>query len=197
MQFSVLPGNSNSLQTLMGTQAVQGGGVTTLATYTDPAAPPGATIRQLLPEYDPYVDPLTMALVPTAYDALVQAARDYVQGNPNAGIPAHYPGETFTDFLNVNTGVTITPDHLFGLQDTAYQAVTGNPAEYLGTSNPSQSLLAALDEVKGLLDTVDLQRQNVFVFLQAQDSWMQTAINNSLGLDALGTIAQAIVNNQS
>ncbi len=49
MQFSVLPGNSNSLLTLMGTQAVQGGGGTTVATYTDPAVPPEATIDQLLP----------------------------------------------------------------------------------------------------------------------------------------------------
>ena len=189
LQFSVLPGNSNSLLTLMGTQAVQGGGGTTVAAYTDPAAPPGATIRQLLPIYDPNVDPLTMAEVPTAYQALVQAGQDYVSRN--------YPSESFTDFLNLNTGVTITPQHLFGLQDQAYQAVTENPAKYLGTASPSKFLLSALNDVHNLLDTVNSLRQNVFAFLQVQDSWIQNEINNILGQNTLSTIAQTIVNNQS
>ena len=69
MQFSVLPGNSNSLLTLMETQTVQGSNGTTVATYTDPAAPPEATIAQLLP---------TVPEATTAYAALVQAAKDYM-----------------------------------------------------------------------------------------------------------------------
>jgi hypothetical protein len=92
LQFSVLPGNSNSLLTLMGSQAVQGGGGTTVASYIDPNAPPPgvtteATINQLLPTSDPQV----AADLWPAYQALVQAANDYVH--------AHYPGESFTDFL--------------------------------------------------------------------------------------------------
>src|SRR5262249_27566436 len=39
-------------------------------------------------------------------------------------------------------------------------------------------------------------RQNVFAFLQAQDTWMQTEINDRLGQNSLNTIAQTIVNNQ-
>ncbi len=140
LQFSVLPGNSNSLLTLMGSQTVQGSGGTTVAAYIDPAAPPGASISQLLPTPDP-------ALELVAYKALVKAAQVYVSQN--------YPGESFTDFLNFNTGVTISPQHLFGLQDRAYQAVQQNPLAYLGTSRPFPGLLAALVEVKGYLDSVD------------------------------------------
>jgi hypothetical protein len=181
LQFSVLPGNSNSLLTLIGTQTVQGGRGTTVAAYTDPAAPPGASISQLLPTPDP-------ALELVAYKALVKAAQVYVSQN--------YPGESFTDFLNVNTGVTISPQHLFGLQDRAYQAVQQNPLAYLGTSRPFPGLLAALVEVKGYLDSVDSLRQNVYAFVQAQDSWIQKEINNILGQNALSTIAQTIVDNQ-
>ena len=181
LQFSVLPGNSNSLLTLVGTQTVQGGGGTTVDAYTDPAAPPGATINQLLPTSDPQV----AAYQQQAYQALVQAAKDIVG-----------PSESFTDFLNLNTGVTITPEHLFGLQDQAYQAVTENPAKYLGTASPSKFLLSALDDVHDLLDTVDSQRQNVYAFVQAQDSWIQNDINNILGQNTLSTIAQTIVDNQ-
>ena len=104
MQFSVLPGNSNSLLTLMGTQTVQGSGGMSVATYTDPAALPGATIDQLLPTSDPEV----AAEQQQAYNALVQAAENLV-GN-SVG---------FTDFLNLNTGVTIDPKILLGLQGNA------------------------------------------------------------------------------
>jgi hypothetical protein len=192
-QFSVLPGNSNSLLTLMGTQAVQGGGGTSMASYIDPTAPsPGvtteATINQLLPGSDPQVTPYLWQ----AYQALVQAAKDYVL--------IHYPSQSFTDFLNVDTGVTITPQDLFGLQDTAYTIVTENKtneAKYLGTDNPSPFLMAALSDVQGVLDGVDTLRQNVYSFLQVQDSWIQNDINNILGQNALSTIAQTIVDNQA
>ena len=181
MQFSVLPGNSNSLLTLIGTQTVQGGGGTTVAAYTDPAAPPGASIIQLLPTRDP-------ALELVAYKALVKAAQVYVRQN--------YPGESFTDFLNLDTAVNISPQHLFGLQDRAYQALQQNPFAYLGTSSESSGLLAALLEVKGYLDSVDSLRQSVYAFVQAQDSWIQNDINNILGQNTLSTIAQTIVDNQ-
>jgi hypothetical protein len=185
LQFSVLPGDSNSLLTLMGTQAVQGGGGTSVASYVDPAAPPGATIDQLLPTDDPQVAEDQQ----TAYQALVKAAKDYVSAN--------YPSESFTDFLNVNTGVTITPQHLFGLQTIADNAVMRNPQEYLGTANPSPGLLSALEDVLGLLNHIDSSRQNVYKFLQVQDSWIQNEINNILGQNTLSTIAQTIVHNQA
>ena len=165
LQFSVFPGDSNSLLTLMGSQAVQGGAAT-VASYIDPAAPPGATINQLLPTSDPRVAKDQQQ----AYQALVQAAKDIVG-----------PSESFTDFLNVNTGVTITPQHLFGLQDTAYNAVIQAPAKYLGTANPSPGLLAALQNVVGLLDRVDSMRQNVMSFLQVQDTGSRTRSITSWG----------------
>src|SRR5262249_16854662 len=126
VQFSVLPGNSNSLLTLMQTETVQGAAGTTAASYVDPAAPPGSPIAQLLPTNDPQHQD-------KAYQALVQAAEDYVS--------AQYPSESFTDFLNIDTGVKITPEHLFGLQKTAYNAVMQDPTKYLHTATPSQGLL--------------------------------------------------------
>jgi hypothetical protein len=172
----------------MGTQAVQGGGVTTLATYTDPAAPPGATINQLLPSSNPQV----AADQQQAYAALVQAAKNLL-GN----------SVSFNDFLNVNLGTTITPQALLGLggdpplQDAAYNLVTQNYYHYLNTATPSQGLLAALDDVHSLLDTVNSLRKNVFLFVQAQDSWIHTEIDNILGAGTLGNIANTIVINQS
>jgi hypothetical protein len=169
----------------MGSQAVQGGGGTTAAAYTDPAAPPGATISQLLPSSDPQVT----ADRQQAYAALVQAAKDYVGAN--------YSSESFTDFLDLNTGVTIKPAHLFGLQTVADAAVLQDQAKYLGTASPSQGLLAALQDVLDLLNRVDAERQNVYAFLVVQDSWIQNYINNLLGQNVLYTIAQTIVDNQS
>ena len=168
MQISVLPGTSNSLLTLMQTQTVQGTFGDTLATYSDPSAPPEATIAQLLPGYPDAT---------RAYTALVQAAKDYMANNSTT-----YGGESFTDFLNINTGVTITPQHLFGLQDLAYQYVEQNLPKYLGTGFRDPFVLAALDAVKGLLDRVDAERQNVYTFVVAQDQWM-----TANDLDLLGT----------
>ena len=175
MQISVLPGNSNSLLTLMQTQTVQGSFEDTVATYTDPSAPPEATIAQLLPGYPDAT---------RAYAALVRAARDYMAANNTI-----YDGETFTDFLNINTGVTITPQHLFGLQDLAYQHLEANLAQYLGTDIGSPSIVAAfnlaLQEVKGLLDRVDAERQNVYAFVLAQDGWMSQFNTDLLGKTSL------------
>ena len=58
-----------------------------------------------------------------------------------------------------------------------------NFATYLGTANPSTSLQDTLKNVEGFLDSVDSQRQNVFAFLQAQDSWTQTEIDQILAAD--------------
>jgi hypothetical protein len=93
--------------------------------------------------------------------------------------------------------VTITPQHLSGLQDVAAAAVQQDPEKYLGTASPSPGLLSALQDVVGLLDRVDSERQNVYAFLQAQDSWIQNDINNILGQNARSTIAQTIVDNQA
>jgi len=185
LQFSILPGQSNSLLTLMGAQSVQGGNGAVVASYTDPSTAPGATINQLLPTTDPQV----AADQALAYQALVAAAVDYVAAN--------YKSESFTDFLNVDTGVNITPQHLFGLQKLADAAVLQNPLKYLKTSSPSQGLLSALQSVLDELNSIDSQRQNVFAFLTVQDSWIQNEINDILGKNTLSTIAQTIVDNQS
>ena len=153
-----------------------------MATYTDPAAPLGAPTDQLLP---------MVADGPQAYAALVQAAKDYLAKTDSAD------KISFTDFLNLNTGVTIDTQELFGLQDDAYQYVEQDPAKYLGTSSPSTSLLAALDAVKEFLDSIDTMRQNFYAFVQAQDSWIQVEVDNILSLNILPTIAQTIVDNQS
>ena len=96
LQFSVLPGNSNSLMTLMGTQTVLGSGGMSVATYTDPAALPGATINQLMPTSDPVVLRSSSGLT-------MRSSRPY------SNIVGNSVG--FTDFLNLNTGVTIDPKH--------------------------------------------------------------------------------------
>jgi hypothetical protein len=168
----------------MGSQAVQGTAGATVAAYSDPAAPPGATVSDLLPTSDPKV----AADRQQAYQALVQAATDYVKNQ--------YPSETFNDFLDLNTGVTILPDHLHLLQDIADKAVLNDEEKYLGTASPSPALLSALQDVVNLLDRVDSERQNVMKFLNVQDSWVQNEIDNILGTDTLHTIAQTIVHNQ-
>jgi hypothetical protein len=182
LQFSMLPGTSNSLLTLMNTVSVQGGGGATMATYTDPAAPPHAGIGVLLPSGDPVVTAYRLQ----AYGALVQAAKDYLGSNVS-----------FTDFLDVDSGVNITPTQLFGLQTNAYNLVNQAPAKYLGSATPSAGLLSALRDVLGLLNNVDGLRQNLEAFLTVQDAWIQNEINNVLGRNTLSTIAQTIVDNQS
>ena len=47
--------------------------------------------------------------------------------------------------------------------------------------------------MKEFLDRVNSQRQNVYAFLQAQDSWTQTEIDQILAADELYQIATKIV----
>jgi hypothetical protein len=185
LQFSVLPGNSNSLLTLIGTQTVQGGGGTTVPTYTDPAALPGATIEQLVAASDPGIDPGVLAEVSTAYGAFVAAAKFLLTSKVS-----------FTDFLDINTGVDLPLDQLFGLQDRAYTAVINDTLTYLGTNTPSTDLEDALKEVQTYLDGLDSERHGVYNFLVAQDSWIDDELFNIIGSDTIHTVASDIVNNQ-
>ena len=128
----------------MGSQAVQGGGGTTAsAAYTDPAASPGRPSASCYP-------PASTSGRRRAARRPTRALRPGRQG-PRA------PSQSFTDFPEPQHRRDHHPPGTpSAFQDrTAYQAVIQDPAVYLGTTSPSQGLLGALYDVRGLLDRVD------------------------------------------